>query len=209
MAPKKGLKKFFHRIEKHILRPIGKKLLNSKIRYEGTHDKDGYRGKFTIEALTIIPASIKQPLEQANSALPIMEITDHKCTSSSSRDMNNERLENQSNKKSLADTEPTLWQMYQNGTHAIVEEIISKCMNVCPVEVQCGSVIIWEGAKLYGTLMSLARTPLVATYFANAEMAISNWCEQYPSASEHEFRSKVEQEIDYAYERSMHICDTY
>ncbi len=119
----------------------------------------------------------------------------------------NELLEHrqQNNKNRLSIEEPTIYELYNNSIHPLIDNIISQCLS----ELIPGGGTIWEGSKIYGALLSKTRTPLIATFFADAETSIANWCYQNPNSTEIDFRNKIEVEIDFAYERSLQICDTY
>jgi len=99
--------------------------------------------------------------------------------------------------------EPEICQM-RLELPSVIENILEVARVYPPVAV---GEAMYRGAEIYGQLMSQARTPLVQTYFRDAECEIANWIDSNPKATENELRAKIETAIDFAYERSLHIVD--
>lgn len=109
--------------------------------------------------------------------------------------------------KLTPDREPELFNPIQKPV--LVATIISMCTAFIPGAAQV--VAVFDGALLYGYLAAKAQTPLIKTYFSDAEIAIDNYIKDKNRRGEQitdrDFEQKVEAEIDFAYERSMQIMD--
>jgi len=96
------------------------------------------------------------------------------------------------------------WQELSQSFHPVVDDIISHCISM---KLGAPGKVMYEGCKVYGILVSKFHWPRTAHIFADAERSIAQWCDNHPMASEQEFRTFTEKQIDFAFERTSRMLD--
>lgn len=111
--------------------------------------------------------------------------------------------------KLAPDQEPILFNPTLDYRRSTIESAIA--LVLLPTSSGRGIIGIYNALAIAGQLQAKARTPMIRQYFFDAEVAIQNYIDNNAASgviiTDVEMRRKIEQEVDFAYERSIRIMD--